>query len=47
VYHVEKATREVWILMIANRRDIWDEGEAEILDRLGLVQRQVDEDTVS
>jgi mRNA-degrading endonuclease RelE of RelBE toxin-antitoxin system len=43
VYHVEKTTREVWILMIGNRRDIWDEDEAEILDRLGLVRRQMDE----
>jgi mRNA-degrading endonuclease RelE of RelBE toxin-antitoxin system len=43
-YHVEKATREVWVLMIGNRREIWDEDEAEILDRLGLVRRQVDED---
>lgn len=43
-YHVEKARREVWVLMIANRREIWDDDQAEILDRLGTVRRQVDQD---
>ena len=23
-YHIEEAVHEVWILMIGNRRDIWD-----------------------
>lgn len=42
-YHVEKARREVWVLMIGNRRDIWDEEQAEILARLGVVRQQVDQ----
>jgi mRNA-degrading endonuclease RelE of RelBE toxin-antitoxin system len=46
-YHVEKARREVWVLMIGNRRDIWDEDQAEILERLKGVQRQVDQDSSS
>lgn len=44
-YHVEKSTREVWVLMIGNRRDIWDEDQIEILDRLGIVRQQMDEGT--
>lgn len=43
-YHIEKARREVWVLMIGNRREIWDESQAEILDRLGIVRQQVDQD---
>jgi mRNA-degrading endonuclease RelE of RelBE toxin-antitoxin system len=45
-YHVEKAGREVWILMIGNLCDIWDEDQAEILERLKGVQRQVDQDAI-
>ncbi|MGH2361939.1 MAG: type II toxin-antitoxin system RelE family toxin [bacterium] len=33
VYHIEAADSEVWILMIAGRRDIWDTGQDEILER--------------
>jgi mRNA-degrading endonuclease RelE of RelBE toxin-antitoxin system len=33
-YHVETAAREVWVLMIGDRRDIWDQDQPEILDRL-------------
>jgi mRNA-degrading endonuclease RelE of RelBE toxin-antitoxin system len=43
-YHIEKSAREVWILMIGNRRDIWDEDQAEILDRLGIVRQRVEKD---
>ena len=34
-YHIEDAAHEVWILMIADRRTIWDRHETEILARLG------------
>jgi len=34
-YHVEDAAHEVWILMIADRRVIWDRHEPDILGRLG------------
>ena len=33
VYRVDEAPREVLVLMIGNRRDIWAEFQAEILDR--------------
>lgn len=33
-YHIEETKHEVWVLMIGNRRDIWDEDQAEILERL-------------
>ena len=33
VYHIEVATREVWVLLIGDRRTIWDVREDEILDR--------------
>lgn len=39
-YHVEVATHEVWILMIGNRRDIWDEDQGEILERLGTERKR-------
>ena len=32
-YHIEVATREVWVLLIGDRRTIWDVREGEILDR--------------
>lgn len=44
-YHVEKTRREVWILMIGDRRDIWDEEQSEILERLGIQRQQADRDT--
>ena len=39
-YYVEVATHEVWILMIGNRRDIWDEDQGAILERLGSERKQ-------
>jgi mRNA-degrading endonuclease RelE of RelBE toxin-antitoxin system len=33
-YHVQHADREVWVLMIADRRVIWDRHEREIFARL-------------
>jgi mRNA-degrading endonuclease RelE of RelBE toxin-antitoxin system len=44
-YHIEKPRHEVWVLMIGNRRDIWDEDQAAILERLGAVRREVDRET--
>lgn len=34
VYHIEDGTREVWVLLIGARRDIWDEDQGDILERL-------------
>ena len=34
VYTIRAETREVWILMIGNRREIWDRDQGEILKRL-------------
>ncbi len=34
VYHVEDSDHEVWVLMIADRRTIWDRHEKEMLSRL-------------
>ncbi|HET6231678.1 MAG TPA: hypothetical protein VFE05_16510 [Longimicrobiaceae bacterium] len=42
VYHVEKPSREVWILMIGNRRDIWNEESDEILRRMSVARVQID-----
>lgn len=39
-YHVEVEAHEVWILMIRNRRDIWDEDQGEILDRLAAERKR-------
>lgn len=33
-YHIEEAEHEVWVLMIADRSDIWDRYEDDILGRL-------------
>lgn len=44
-YHIEKAAGEVWILMIGDRRDIWDQDQTEILKRLGIVRVQVDRES--
>src|SRR5579884_2439585 len=35
VYHIEEKKHEVWVLMIGDRRDIWDEDQGEIIERLG------------
>lgn len=33
-YHIEKDLREVWVLVIGDRRTIWKDRQGEILDRL-------------
>ncbi|MEJ7810799.1 MAG: hypothetical protein WKG32_10360 [Gemmatimonadaceae bacterium] len=33
-YHVEAKRREVWVLMIGDRREIWEDRQEEILERL-------------
>lgn len=33
-YHIQAAAHEVWVLMMGNRRDIWDHDQATILDRM-------------
>lgn len=35
VYHIEEKKHEVRVLMIGARRDIWDEDQGEIVERLG------------
>lgn len=35
VYHIEEKKHEVWVLMIGGRRDIRDEDQGEIIERLG------------
>ena len=37
-YHVEKPAREVWILMIGDRREIWAEDQPEILIRFNALR---------
>ena len=44
-YHIEQAAQEVWILMIGDRRDIWDQDQAEILKRLRTVRVPVDRES--
>lgn len=39
-YHIEEADHEVWILMIADRREIWDRHEDDILGRLGVMREE-------
>jgi mRNA-degrading endonuclease RelE of RelBE toxin-antitoxin system len=39
-YHVEVEAHEVWILMIGNRRDIWEENQGVILDRLATERKR-------
>mgnify|MGYP001205201009 CR=1 FL=1 len=34
VYHVEVESHEVWVLLIGDRATIWDDREADILERL-------------
>ena len=34
VYHVEVKAHEVWVLLIGDRSTIWDDREADILERL-------------
>jgi len=33
-YHVERSTHEVWVLLIGDRRTVWESREGEILARL-------------
>ena len=39
-YHVEVEAHEAWILMIGNRRNIWDEDQGEILERLATERKR-------
>jgi mRNA-degrading endonuclease RelE of RelBE toxin-antitoxin system len=39
-YHIEEAAREVWVLMMADRRVIWDRHEGEILGRLAVLREE-------
>lgn len=39
-YHIEEGDHEVWVLMIADRREIWDHHEDEILGRLGVMRQE-------
>jgi mRNA-degrading endonuclease RelE of RelBE toxin-antitoxin system len=39
-YHIEEAAHEVWVLMIADRRVIWDRHEDEILGRLTVLREE-------
>lgn len=34
VYHVEHGAHEVWVLLIGDRRDVWERREGEMLHRL-------------
>lgn len=36
-YHIEESEHEVWVLMIADRSEIWDRHEDEILGRLDIM----------
>ena len=36
-YHIEEGDHEVWVLMIADRSEIWDRHEADILGRLDVM----------
>lgn len=37
-YHIEEKAHEVWVLMIADRKVIWDRHEDEILGRLTVLR---------
>lgn len=37
-YHIEETAHEVWVLMVADRRGIWDRHEDEILGRLTVMR---------
>ena len=39
-YHIEESAHEVWVLMIADRRVIWDRNEDEILGRLAILREE-------
>ena len=39
-YHIEESDHEVWVLMIADRNEIWDRHEDDILGRLGVMRRE-------
>lgn len=38
-YHIEEDTHEVWVLLIGDRRTIWNDRQTEILERLGEERR--------
>lgn len=42
VYHVDEAAREVWILMISDRRVIWDRRQKETLGRLARMRSELE-----
>jgi mRNA-degrading endonuclease RelE of RelBE toxin-antitoxin system len=39
-YHIEEAAHEVWVLMMADRRVIWDRHEDEILGRVTVLREE-------
>jgi len=39
-YHIEEPAHEVWVLMIGDRRDIWDHHEDDILGRLVVMRAE-------
>ncbi|CAN5733520.1 hypothetical protein BH23GEM10_BH23GEM10_10540 [soil metagenome] len=39
-YHIEETAHEVWVLMIADRKVIWDRHEDEILGRLTVLREE-------
>lgn len=39
-YHIEESAHEVWVLMIADRKLIWDHHEDEILGRLAIMREE-------
>jgi mRNA-degrading endonuclease RelE of RelBE toxin-antitoxin system len=39
-YHIEEADHEVWVLMIADRSEIWNRHEDAILGRLGVMREE-------
>lgn len=40
-YHLEKATHEVWVLMLGDRQDIWKTRQGDILERLQMVKSRI------
>lgn len=45
-YHVEESTREVWVLMLGDRRDIWRNRQGDIRERLERVRARVAREAV-
>jgi mRNA-degrading endonuclease RelE of RelBE toxin-antitoxin system len=39
-YHIEEEDHEVWVLMIADRNEIWDRHEDAILGRLAVMREE-------